>query len=817
MWYKYGRQKTIVFYGPLTKNEVNMKKFLALILALSMIFTLCACGGSSESSSQSSAPAAKAEATPAPEYVYESSFKSVHLDTQNISTFGTDGNGFYILVSKTVPGEPPEGVTPNYEGQFDTTEQYLKYIGFDGSVIDYNGNYNMENIVCEDGFTPLYFGSYVTMVAKNSSGNFQAIVSRYLSYTDDSSLTPDSPDYYDHQYYTYDYWIRELDESGNEVSREQIVVGEDESIYGNSVLDSNDNFLIPTNSGVRAIGLDGNTAYNIELGESCDSVFKGTDGRVYASTWSGSNVVISEIDTESRKLGESVTVKNYNTPIAGGGDYRFYYTDGTKFKAFDEETGENVTLFSWLDCGINPDSAYGTNTVVLDDGTVVTCIYDYNDDSSTDFDIATVKEVPYDSVKHKQELTLGTLSLSWEAQQTILDFNKNDKDYKISVIEYRNDEDWDAGIDKMKTEIIAGNVPDILDLSSLPVDQLAAKGFLEDLTPYIEGDSEIDLDDLFPNVVDTVRFGDKIISTVSSFSVQTVIGASKLVGDEPGWTYQDFKNALAEMPEGCDPFDEYMTRETMLRTCLNLDMNDFVDWATGEVDFNNQEFYDLLEFAKSFPVDYDWENSEFESTEQRIAEGKQMLMFGYLSDFDYALYESTMFGDTDITYVGFPTNNGVGNMLNVGTGYAMSSTCKDKDAAWRFLRSFMTEEYMDDQYLFPASKSLFEKRLQKAMTEEYEKDDNGNVKLDADGNKILIAKVNQVLGGNVIVRYAVDEVLAGKIRSLVYDTTKVAAYDEEINTIVINQAEAYFSGAKSVEEVAKLIQSQVNIYVNEQR
>ena len=38
-----------------------------------------------------------------------------------------------------------------------------------------------------------------------------------------------------------------------------------------------------------------------------------------------------------------------------------------------------------------------------------------------------------------------------------------------------------------------------------------------------------------------------------------------------------------------------------------------------------------------------------------------------------------------------------------------------------------------------------------------------------------------------------------------------------IMDIVTEQAAAYFSGQKSAEEVAKLIQSKANIYINEQR
>ena len=41
--------------------------------------------------------------------------------------------------------------------------------------------------------------------------------------------------------------------------------------------------------------------------------------------------------------------------------------------------------------------------------------------------------------------------------------------------------------------------------------------------------------------------------------------------------------------------------------------------------------------------------------------------------------------------------------------------------------------------------------------------------------------------------------------------------NDSIYNIVSEQAQAFFAGQKSAEEVARLIQSKANIYVNEQR
>ena len=62
-----------------------------------------------------------------------------------------------------------------------------------------------------------------------------------------------------------------------------------------------------------------------------------------------------------------------------------------------------------------------------------------------------------------------------------------------------------------------------------------------------------------------------------------------------------------------------------------------------------------------------------------------------------------------------------------------------------------------------------------------------------------------------------DRVQADKLMELIESTEKVANYDSAIFDIVNEQAAAFFQGQKSAEEVAKLIQSKANIFVNEQR
>ena len=397
-------------------------------------------------------------------------------------------------------------------------------------------------------------------------------------------------------------------------------------------------------------------------------------------------------------------------------------------------------------------------------------------------------------------------------------------EYRVDLIdysEYNTEDDYNAGLTKLNTEIMAGNMPDILALDTqTPYRQYAAKGLLEDLYPYIDADSELDRSDYFPNVFAALEVNGGLYTACAGFGILSAVGATSIVGDTPGWTYDEYYEALAKMPEGCEGFDYGYDRNTLLTLCLALDMDDYMDWSTGECRFDSEDFVKLLEFANQNKTDFDYENSEYteeDTAANRIREGKQMLTSAnfFSADYMYNNFEQT-FG-APVTIKGFPTMHGVGNMITILSSYAMGSTCQHKDAAWQFLRTFLTEDYQKDVPYLPTNMNVFEKQLADSMVVEYEKDPNGNYMLDENGERIPVSKGMISDGVNTYTIYATTQEQADQLRQAIADTTELMNYDMSIADIVTEQAAAYFSGQKSAEEVAKLIQSKANIYINEQR
>ena len=806
--------------------KMTMKRLGCLVLALTMILSLAACGKGSGSGSGSGS--SKPEATAAPEFVYAAEFKPLVENSKEwINARSFDENGMFFTKYEKIGEREHEGKTPRWEGEFDIFGTFLYFLDNNGKETKLEAYSSMPAEVDDQNRRDYTSASDISGMCFTDDG-FVTVEVVYTSWNDgDESVHENTEDYWAHQKNEQHYYIRWFDKQGNEISCAPIEVGPDGWIDAyRMTLDDKGNVLVTEGQQLRAIAPDGSDAYTIQVNGSIDGVVHMPDGRVAAVIY-GEEQMLCILDSDAGKFKDGVAV-NFDTysAVPGNDDYDFYYTNGAYFYGYKIGVGEEK-LFNWINCDINASNA---NVVGVDpDGTVHCMINRYNQaDGTFSYEMAAVKKVPYDSVPHKESIRMAVLYLDYRVQEMVVDYNRKNDKYRIEIVdysEYNNDKDgWEAGQTKLRTEILSGNVPDLFCLNGLNYTQLASKGILEDLYPYIDADKDMKRADFFPNVLQAFEVDGKLCQTVAGFYINSAIGAAAVVGDEPGWNYQQFNEALASMPEGCAAFDQYVTRDNILQTCLALDMNDFVDWGSGKVSFDNEQFIQLLKFANSFPSDFDWENYDWAqelSTEERLAQGKQMLVQTSAYSIQDMFYNNyTQFMGGKVTYIGYPTAHGTGNMISLSeAGYAMSSKSPYKEEIWKFLRSFFTKDYQKTGYSLPSRIDVFEESAEDAMTVQYEKNADGNYVLDENGEKMPLVRATMwdSKGQTSKEIYALEPEQVQQIRDLIESTTKVADYNQEILSIVSEQAAPYFAGQKTAEEVAKLVQSKANIYVNEQR
>ena len=808
--------------------KVYGKKVTALLLALCMVLGLAACGNGGDDTSQLSGT------------IYMPEYIDFNLDAEYINSGYCDGQNVYVIAeirTETEPYvDPDTGESfPNYEY---TTGIYripldggepVKLENFESTPIPegVEGSSNISNIRGgEDGTLWVTEDVYTT--------TFE-LPADFDPNTDDKWNYPSES--------TNSQILRQLDSTGNELSRidtsgMQEKLGAD---YISSMVMDPEGYFYTTvqtfgettsENKVVVLDKDQNVLFTIEEENLWGQLTLLGDGTVGMSVWSEEGgQVLRTIDKAAKGWGAEYPLPpNGGNIYTGSQKYIFYYDNGDSLYGFNKETKAGEKILSWSAANINKDELMFFT--FLEDGRIVAMTRSwgmYGDDMT--MELAILTETDASVLKDKVTLTYATQYLGYEERNKIIDFNKSSDKYRIEIKDYsefNTAEDYKAGLTKLNTEIAAGNVPDILNVSGLPIQQYGAKGLLEDLWPYIDNDPDLGRDAIMENVFKAAEQDGKLYQVFSTFSIQTVVGATKVVGDRMSWTLDDLQAALATMPEGCTIFGEGDTKAGMLSNVLAQNMDAFVDWSTGQCSFDSEDFISLLEFCNSFPLEYDWNNvdwEEYEDDNTRVMNGKQMLLNAYLYDLGDSLQMYEVVFNGDYSFIGFPQEDGsVGSSFSLGNGIAMSSTCKDKEGAWSFMREYLMpqyanvdEEYMIGGYNLSTNKADFEKMVEMAMKKEYQLDENGNQVLDENGQPIEVPKYTYGFNDLTVDVYATTQEQYDQFMALYNAIDSISTYDENIYNIVNEVAGGYFNGDKTVQDTAKQIQDRVTLYVNEQR
>ena len=177
-------------------------------------------------------------------------------------------------------------------------------------------------------------------------------------------------------------------------------------------------------------------------------------------------------------------------------------------------------------------------------------------------------------------------------------------------------------------------------------------------------------------------------------------------------------------------------------------------------------------------------------------------------------------GGIPCTFVGYPTEHGVGSMFaQIGNSFAISSSCADKDAAWQFVREFFLPSYQNQfkGSVFPTNLQVYEEMKRDAMTVQYERNPDGSYVLNDEGQRVEADRGSVEVGGTMVKLGVVTQEECDLVEQIIRSTSHVLSTDSSLKDIIVSGAAGYFADQRSVEETAQQIQSRANLYVNEQR
>ncbi|MEQ7049836.1 extracellular solute-binding protein [Paenibacillaceae sp. P-4] len=382
------------------------------------------------------------------------------------------------------------------------------------------------------------------------------------------------------------------------------------------------------------------------------------------------------------------------------------------------------------------------------------------------------------------------------------------------------EQDMEKFVKTTNTAMLSGKGPDLINLDQLPSADYISKGLLTDMSKII--DKDFKKEDYFNNVLDGIKANGGIYGMPLYFFVyglmgnQTFIEKSGVTFDDTKWTWADFSETAKQLTKNADK--EYyryalggIAPEHMLSKFVNDQYGSYIDQVNGKAKFDTSNFIKMMKQVKSL-----YDNNIISSTEFSLI--FNLVQINSPADYIRTLRQSEFGGNiaykSKLYLSPNPEGGKPGATFRTYMTIGINNKSSVKPEAWDFVK-FMVSEGMLSQAKstgFSINKASYEKRAKELLK-------TGKVESDQEVGpmKGQVFEITQkdiddlekfVNGANY---HVLEKLMSGTI-SLASSSQKST---NKIDQIVQEESIAYFSGQKTPEAVAELIQNRVTTVLNE--
>lgn len=608
-----------------------------------------------------------------------------------------------------------------------------------------------------------------------------------------------------------EYLLKTIDENGTEVNSVDFTKAAEHFLEGLYVwrfgMDGKGNFYVTDYNNIMVFDRDGTYKGFIETENGVDDFVTDKNGDVYIYQWTGNGYKLFKLDIpdgteEEKPKAVDMPFEGYNNHIISGNgvDTDFYVYDNEALYSWNIG-GEPQKLLDWVKAGV---SVIEVSDVFYAGNDTFACAGKSFPHEYTKFSKLTKQLV---STGGRKEIILaGTeYSISSLIKNQIVKFNASNDKYFVTVKEYK-----DENISQLNLDLTSGNIPDILITNSYtPTETYIAKGIFADLYEFIDSDGELKREDFVPNLLSSFETDGKLYRFTDSFTVYTVIGKTSIFGDDMGITVDRLNEIAAARPADAEMFAGF-TKTDILTYAMEMSGSEFIDFKNGKCDFNSESFIKMLEFANGYLNDIDFatyfDDAFWGRFETMFSDESALLMVCYLTDYsDVYRFEHTNFDDP-VTAVGFPCKDRTGTSFVVDSGFSISEKSPNKEGAWEFVRTMLLPEYQDCADKFPVRNDSLDKYAAAAMKYDPDRINNaivmmGGMALSSSSNSSEIGEPKQ------------EDI--DRMNDIIASANGIMSYNSSVLEIITEEAASYFSGSKSPEDAASLIQTRVQLYLDE--
>lgn len=380
---------------------------------------------------------------------------------------------------------------------------------------------------------------------------------------------------------------------------------------------------------------------------------------------------------------------------------------------------------------------------------------------------------------------------------------------EVSIVLEESDENDEYAWNKLVNEVKKGNGPDIFYTNRKMLDYLHSAGVICSMEEYVPEEIR---NNMFRKALDVGKFESELFAIPCEADLEILMVKNEY-WSEGNWTlgeaisaYNKLKEEIGMkrflgIPYNCDSLKLFLQIYSK-----NIDYSEFIDLKNNTCNFQTDSFYNLLRFC----CDNCDENKGLIDEEEII---EKMLIgdtFLYTVQGGLKTYsEARKELGEEFHAVGYPSGNNSIGIITCMDALAINSKSENKDVASDFISVLLGEEYQTRYSVHWIRKDVISEHVKDAV-ETHVHTING-----IEHDIIPVFEINP----NTYVPLAGREDGTSFADEYIYlmDEASPRAVENEISEIIYEESSAYFEGVKTEEEVAKIIQSRVQILLDERK
>ncbi|MFI3237618.1 MAG: hypothetical protein R3Y47_06250 [Lachnospiraceae bacterium] len=399
----------------------------------------------------------------------------------------------------------------------------------------------------------------------------------------------------------------------------------------------------------------------------------------------------------------------------------------------------------------------------------------------------------------KQHIEVSGFEENTQLSEYIYLFNESQDEYEVefTLLEYSED-----AFTKLMIDMVGGKGPDLVSWGKIYNKTLTASDVFLDLSAYMD-DRIGTKDEYASNILNAFQTSDELKVLVASYKVSSMALLAGDLAKIDNWNIDALMEYYMQR-EDDTVFFMGETKSQVLAYLLGASLDSFIDWEAQSTSFDSDSFQKLLAFCNEFPSALEFDDSI--SIRNMYLQGDILMYPLKMSSVFDVTTTKALFGGENVAFMGYPTEDGSALVCEpMDQVFSVNSQCESIEGVYDFLDGILSYEYQSNMESgYPVLNTVLEESLEAAMESTY----------DSEGNQVVKDQV-RFEGEEAENIYQITQSDADELVELLGEVVTSSFTDLELMQIIYEEADAYFHGDKTVEDVTETIKNRADLYIKE--